>query len=173
MMPPIIIPIYSLDRPIPGWPTAVNGCTPEMAAIAGRAREKRESSSLRRPPAAAQTGDIGGRGRFQTPLFMLLPKLIGYAICFYSYSTWQGKSLALEDIYIRPQYRRHGYGEHFFKALARHARDNHCSRIDFHVLDWNPATSFYRRMGALDLTEAESWHFYRLPKDAIVALCDE
>ncbi|XP_058057895.1 thialysine N-epsilon-acetyltransferase [Anopheles bellator] len=103
----------------------------------------------------------------------LTRKLIGYAICFYSYSTWQGKSLALEDIYIRPQYRRHGYGQHFFKALAHHARDSNCSRIDFHVLDWNPATSFYRRMGALDLTETERWHFYRLPKDAIAALCDE
>uniref|UniRef100_A0A182MPC3 N-acetyltransferase domain-containing protein n=1 Tax=Anopheles culicifacies TaxID=139723 RepID=A0A182MPC3_9DIPT len=78
-----------------------------------------------------------------------------------------GKSLALEDIYIRPAYRGNGYGELFFRALAKHAQESRCSRIDFHVLSWNPATSFYRRMGALDLTEAESWHFYRLQKDAI------
>ncbi|XP_049548807.1 thialysine N-epsilon-acetyltransferase [Anopheles darlingi] len=103
----------------------------------------------------------------------LTRNLIGYAICYYSYSTWQGKSLALEDIYIRPQHRGNGYGELFFRALARHARDSQCSRLDFHVLDWNPATRFYRRMGALDLTEAESWHFYRLQKDAIARLCGE
>ncbi|XP_049287276.1 thialysine N-epsilon-acetyltransferase [Anopheles funestus] len=97
----------------------------------------------------------------------LTRKLIGYAICYYSYSTWQGKSLALEDIYIRPAYRGNGYGEVFFRALAKHAQENRCSRLDFHVLSWNPATTFYRRMGAVDLTEAESWHFYRLQKDAI------
>ncbi|XP_050084865.1 thialysine N-epsilon-acetyltransferase [Anopheles aquasalis] len=101
----------------------------------------------------------------------LTRNLIGYAICYYSYSTWQGKSLALEDIYIRPQHRGNGYGELFFRALAQHAQDSQCSRLDFHVLNWNPATRFYRRMGALDLTEAESWHFYRLPKDAIATLC--
>uniref|UniRef100_A0A182X389 N-acetyltransferase domain-containing protein n=1 Tax=Anopheles quadriannulatus TaxID=34691 RepID=A0A182X389_ANOQN len=101
------------------------------------------------------------------PARPLTRKLIGYAICYYSYSTWQGKSLALEDIYIRPAYRGNGYGELFFRALAKHAKESRCSRVDFHVLNWNPATKFYRRMGALDLTEAESWHFYRLQKDAI------
>ncbi|XP_052889396.1 thialysine N-epsilon-acetyltransferase [Anopheles moucheti] len=100
----------------------------------------------------------------------LTRKLIGYAICYYSYSTWRGKTLALEDIYIRPAYRGNGYGELFFRALAKHALDNRCSRIDFHVLNWNPATKFYRRMGALDLTETECWHFYRLQKDAIEQL---
>uniref|UniRef100_A0A182Y4P5 N-acetyltransferase domain-containing protein n=1 Tax=Anopheles stephensi TaxID=30069 RepID=A0A182Y4P5_ANOST len=97
----------------------------------------------------------------------LTRKLIGYAICYYAYSTWQGKSLALEDIYIRPAYRGNGYGELFFRALAKHAQDTNCSRIDFHVLSWNPATKFYHRMGAVDLTETEAWHFYRVPKDAI------
>ncbi|XP_050071167.1 thialysine N-epsilon-acetyltransferase [Anopheles maculipalpis] len=97
----------------------------------------------------------------------LTRKLIGYAICYYSYSTWQGKSLALEDIYVRPAYRGNGYGELFFRALAKHAQDTHCSRMDFHVLNWNPATKFYQRMGAVDLTETESWHFYRVQKDAI------
>uniref|UniRef100_A0A182PCS1 N-acetyltransferase domain-containing protein n=1 Tax=Anopheles epiroticus TaxID=199890 RepID=A0A182PCS1_9DIPT len=103
----------------------------------------------------------------------LTRKLIGYAICYYSYSTWQGKSLALEDIYIRPAYRGNGYGEVFFRALAKHAKESRCSRVDFHVLNWNPATKFYRRMGAVDLTEAESWHFYRLQKEAIDRLVTE
>ncbi|XP_053680760.1 thialysine N-epsilon-acetyltransferase [Anopheles nili] len=103
----------------------------------------------------------------------LTRKLIGYAICYYSYSTWRGKSLALEDIYIRPEFRGNGYGELFFRALARHARESRCSRIDFHVLSWNPATRFYHRMGAQDLTQAESWHFFRLQQDAIDRLIEE
>ncbi|KFB44486.1 AGAP002239-PA-like protein [Anopheles sinensis] len=126
----------------------------------GHANQDHSTSVPSSDPCAASTGP-------------LTRQLIGYAICYYSYSTWQGKSLALEDIYIRPAFRSRGYGELFFKALARHARESRCSRLDFHVLDWNPATRFYRRMGAQDMTETESWHFYRLQKDAIDKLCTE
>ncbi|XP_055546488.1 thialysine N-epsilon-acetyltransferase-like [Wyeomyia smithii] len=96
--------------------------------------------------------------------------LIGYAICFYSYSTWQGKSFFLEDIYIKPNYRKRGYGELLFKTVAQHALENGCKRLDFHVLAWNPAKYFYNRMGAENLTESEQWEFYRLPVEKMDAL---
>uniref|UniRef100_A0A182J7V4 Uncharacterized protein n=2 Tax=Anopheles atroparvus TaxID=41427 RepID=A0A182J7V4_ANOAO len=126
----------------------------------GHANQGQSTSAPSSDPCAASAGP-------------LTRQLIGYAICYYSYSTWQGKSLALEDIYIRPAYRGNGYGKLFFKALAEHARASRCSRLDFHVLSWNPATKFYRRMGAQDLTEAECWHFYRLQKEAMDKLCTE
>ncbi|XP_053693218.1 thialysine N-epsilon-acetyltransferase [Sabethes cyaneus] len=97
-------------------------------------------------------------------------RLIGYAICFYSYSTWQGKSFFLEDIYVKPNYRKRGYGELLFKTLIRHARENDCARFDFHVLAWNPAKQFYNRMGAENLTESERWEFYRLSREKMDAL---
>ncbi|XP_058822181.1 thialysine N-epsilon-acetyltransferase isoform X2 [Topomyia yanbarensis] len=91
--------------------------------------------------------------------------LIGYAICFYSYSTWRGKSLFLEDIYVKPTYRKHGYGKLLFKAVLSHARETDCVHVSFHVLAWNPAKEFYIRMGAENLTEREQWHLFRLSRE--------
>lgn len=45
-----------------------------------------------------------------------------------------------------------------------------CWRVDFAVLDWNPATSFYRQKGAVDITKTEKWHHYRMDKDALEKL---
>ncbi|XP_062554811.1 thialysine N-epsilon-acetyltransferase [Armigeres subalbatus] len=99
-------------------------------------------------------------------------RLIGYAICFYSYSTWQGKSFFLEDIYVKPDYRKFGYGKLLFKTLVKHARENGCARFDFHVLAWNPAKNFYNSLGAQNLTEAEKWEFFRLTKVQMDELCE-
>uniref|UniRef100_A0A8D8KDK9 Diamine acetyltransferase 2 n=1 Tax=Culex pipiens TaxID=7175 RepID=A0A8D8KDK9_CULPI len=99
-------------------------------------------------------------------------KLIGYAIFFYSYSTWRGKSLFLEDIYVKPEHRGHGNGEVLFKAVVEHARENGCARVDFHVLGWNPAKKFYARMGAENLTETEQWEFFRLTRDKMDRLSE-
>ncbi|CAD6992030.1 diamine acetyltransferase 2 [Ceratitis capitata] len=101
------------------------------------------------------------------------PIIIGYSICFYSYSTWQGKSYFLEDIYVRPTYRNIGAGAYLFKAVAAKAKEYNCKRMDFHVLGWNPARKFYNRMGAEDLTESEEWHFYRLHSEQLEKLNSE
>ncbi|XP_075145375.1 thialysine N-epsilon-acetyltransferase-like [Haematobia irritans] len=98
---------------------------------------------------------------------------IGYAICFYSYSTWQGKSYFLEDIYVRPAYRGLGAGARIFREIAAKAKKYECKRVDFHVLSWNPASKFYKNLGAVDLTEAEQWHFYRLQEKQIDILANE
>lgn len=97
---------------------------------------------------------------------------IGYSICFYSYSTWQGKSYFLEDIYVRPTYRKMGAGAYLFSSVAAKAKEYGCQRLDFHVLGWNPARKFYNRMGAVDLTESEEWHFYRLHGEKIEKLAN-
>lgn len=98
---------------------------------------------------------------------------IGYAICFYSYSTWQGRSFFLEDLYVRPQHRKHGAGARMFREVASLAVKLGCHRLDFHVLGWNPAREFYQRMGAIDLTESEEWHFYRVEQKQLEKLASE
>lgn len=95
------------------------------------------------------------------------PCILGYAICFYSYSTWQGKSLFVEDIYVKPNYRKHGVGKTLFTELAKHAKETNCKRIDLHVLEWNPARHFYEKYGAMNLTGKEQWLFYRFNEQAI------
>ena len=91
-------------------------------------------------------------------------KLAGYTISFYAFSTWQGKSFFLEDLYVRPESRKTGIGKKLFQANVNFAIEQNCSRFDFHVLNWNPAKKFYESLGAKNLTEAEGWEFYRLTR---------
>ncbi len=76
-------------------------------------------------------------------------KVVGMALYYYRYSTWKGKSLYLEDLYVQQIYRKHKIGLHLFKALAQKAKDENCHRISWQVLDWNePAINFYKKLGA-------------------------
>lgn len=88
-------------------------------------------------------------------------KAIGFAVYFYSYSTWLGKKgLYLEDLYVSPDYRGLGAGKLLFEALAKIAVENDCARFEWRVLDWNtPAIQFYEKMGAVAQSE---WIGYRL-----------
>ncbi|KAJ8735162.1 hypothetical protein PYW08_014412 [Mythimna loreyi] len=96
--------------------------------------------------------------------------VVGYALYFPTYSTWEGSSMMLEDLYVRNSQRRKGVGKKLFKAVAKEAFTNGCSRLDFHVLDWNPARKFYESKGAVNLTSKEQWCYYRLGGEALTAL---
>ena len=46
-------------------------------------------------------------------------EIAGFAIWFLNYSTWQGvHGIYLEDLFIRPHYRKRGYGKDLLKHLA-------------------------------------------------------
>ncbi|HAS41833.1 MAG TPA: GNAT family N-acetyltransferase [Microscillaceae bacterium] len=76
-------------------------------------------------------------------------KVVGMALYYYRYSTWKGKSLYLEDLYVTQAYRKHKVGLYLFKAIAQKAKDENCHRISWQVLDWNePAIKFYKKLGA-------------------------
>ncbi|MFD2645415.1 GNAT family N-acetyltransferase [Pseudomonas japonica] len=75
---------------------------------------------------------------------------IGFAVYFFSYSTWVGRrGIYLEDLYVTPQARGTGAGTQLLRHLARLACEHDCARFEWTVLDWNqPAIDFYRSLGA-------------------------
>ena len=93
-------------------------------------------------------------------------KPVGFAVYFYNYSTWLGKSgLYLEDLYVTPEHRGVGAGKALLQHLARVAVDNNCGRFEWRVLDWNePSIQFYKSIGALPQDE---WIGYRLDGKAL------
>ncbi|MEG0967218.1 MAG: GNAT family N-acetyltransferase [Pseudomonas sp.] len=95
-------------------------------------------------------------------------KAIGYAVYFYSYSTWLGRNgIYLEDLYVTPQARGTGAGKALLRHLAQEACANGCGRLEWSVLDWNePAIQFYRSLGAQPQDE---WVRYRLEGDGLKA----
>ncbi len=86
---------------------------------------------------------------------------VGYAVYFNNFSTFTGKKgIYLEDIFIKPEFRRNRIGAKLFSYLIREATENGNSRIEWCVLDWNkPAIDFYNKMGAVNMKE---WNLYRL-----------
>lgn len=91
---------------------------------------------------------------------------IGYAVYFFSFSTWLGKNgLFLEDLYISPDSRGSGAGKKMLKHLAQIAVSNDCGRFEWNVLDWNePAIKFYESFNAKPQSE---WVGYRLEGQAL------
>jgi GNAT superfamily N-acetyltransferase len=87
---------------------------------------------------------------------------VAMAFCHLAYSTWEGRVLYLEDLYVAPRMRRHGLSQLLFECLARAAHVAHCARMQWSVLNWNAAARRlyeHPRIGATALSE---WGLYRL-----------
>lgn len=86
--------------------------------------------------------------------------IIGFALFYTSYSTWNGACVYLEDLYIQEAHRRSGLGEQLFNRVVEEAKKRKVRRMDWQVLDWNePAIKFYKKLGA---TIDEDWYNGRL-----------
>lgn len=92
--------------------------------------------------------------------------VVGFALWFRNFSTWLGRhGVYLEDLYVRPSHRGHGYGKALLQELARIAVERGYGRFEWWVLDWNtPAIDFYRSIGAVPMDE---WTVYRVTGDAL------
>ena len=86
---------------------------------------------------------------------------VAFALFFHNFSTFLGrKGLYLEDLFVRPAFRRHGYGRALLVHLARIAVERGCGRFEWAVLDWNaPAIGFYESLGA---TVMPDWRISRV-----------
>jgi GNAT superfamily N-acetyltransferase len=76
-------------------------------------------------------------------------EIIGIALYFFAYYTWVGKSLYLEDIYVKEQFRRQNIGTLLLDRIFEVAIDEDCKRVRWQVLNWNTsAINMYRKNGA-------------------------
>ncbi len=78
----------------------------------------------------------------------------GVALFHKRFSTWLGRPcLYLEDLYVTEAARGQGVGRRLMARLAAITVERGWGRIDFQVLDWNPARRFYERLGLTYLGE--------------------
>lgn len=111
-----------------------------------------------RPAAEVVIGELDGRP-------------VGFAVFFQSFSTFLGRpGLYLEDLFVRPEWRGHGFGTRLLAHLARIALDRGFGRMEWSVLDWNEtALRVYRRIGARAL---EEWTVQRLTGEELRRLAE-
>ena len=85
----------------------------------------------------------------------------GYAIYFFTFSSFLARAgIWLEDIYVRPQFRKRGLGRRLIEAVARVGVERGCGRYEWIALHWNErALDFYRGIGARAMKE---WIVYRM-----------
>lgn len=96
---------------------------------------------------------------------------VGFALFFHNFSTFLGRpGIYLEDLYVQPHARGKGIGRALLAHLARLARERHCGRLEWAVLDWNePAIRFYKNLGAVPMTE---WTVFRATGEALERLAE-
>jgi ribosomal protein S18 acetylase RimI-like enzyme len=85
---------------------------------------------------------------------------VGLAMWTTAYSSWKGRSLYLEDLFIDPCMRQQGIGSALIRVGAAAAEASRCERMAWIVLNWNEgAIRCYTRMGTVPLSE---WTVHRL-----------
>ncbi|XP_022044461.2 diamine acetyltransferase 2b isoform X1 [Acanthochromis polyacanthus] len=101
--------------------------------------------------------------------------VVGYAFYFYTYSTWKGPTVYLEDLYVMPEFRGNGIGTGLLSKVAEVAKKKkQCVHLHLSVLDWNtPSRDFYAAKGAQDLTVTEGIHVLRFDGQNLDNLANE
>jgi GNAT superfamily N-acetyltransferase len=115
--------------------------------------------------------DLRQDGFGANPLFHILVaeaegNPAGLALYFFNYSTWVSRlGLYLEDLYVRPEFRRHGIARDLMKALARIALEQGCGRFQWLVHKQNTrAVQFYTGLGA---APAQDWLLMSLKGESL------
>ncbi|XP_061565479.1 thialysine N-epsilon-acetyltransferase [Cololabis saira] len=87
---------------------------------------------------------------------------IGYALYFFSYSSWTGKAVYMEDLYVMPEFRGKGIGKALMSKVAQLGLAAGCNQLNFTVLDWNKSSlDFYLSQGCVDVTAKLGYHVMR------------
>jgi GNAT superfamily N-acetyltransferase len=93
------------------------------------------------------------------------------ALWFRNFSTWDGVAgIYLEDLFVRPQFRRRGLARAMLATLARECVENGYSRLSWAVLDWNvDAIALYDSVGG---RQQDEWITYRVSGPELSALAE-
>ncbi|GAB4297192.1 MAG: GNAT family N-acetyltransferase [Marinilabiliales bacterium] len=95
--------------------------------------------------------DLEKDGFSENPLYYVIVaeidnEIVGMSFYFFSYSTWKGKCLYLDDIVVTEKYRGKGIGKILFEETIKVAKSSGAKKMHWQVLEWNePAINFYKK----------------------------
>lgn len=86
---------------------------------------------------------------FECNLIYVNKELAGFCLWYFRFSTWKGKRLYVEDIYIEEKYRNKKLGTILLEEAIEEAKRTNCTGLMWQVLDWNKnAIEFYKKYNA-------------------------
>src|SRR5690348_16436013 len=150
-------------------PARIDDCATLLDLIRGLAEYEHLSHVVSATEAALSESLFAEKPAAEAILAFAGEEPVGFAVYFPNFSTFLGRpGLWLEDLFVKPEYRRTGYGRALFSRVARIAHDRGCGRYEWAALDWNePAIRFYKSMGAIAL---DDWTIFRVTGDALQKL---
>ncbi|KAF6213029.1 hypothetical protein GE061_010743 [Apolygus lucorum] len=98
--------------------------------------------------------------------------LVGYALCTFNYAVWLGKSIMLENIYVKKNYRLKGIGKRLISSVLKHSLAKGCRNLNFYTEEEDECKPFFAKFGAEDRTVTEGWLVYTLPHESILSIVD-
>jgi GNAT superfamily N-acetyltransferase len=142
-----------------------------LALITELAIFEREPDAVVATEADLLRDGFGPEKRFGCRVVEWDGRVVGFALWFFSYSTWLGRAgIYLEDLYIAESARGHGLGRRLIVDMAQVAIRHNAQRLDLSVLEWNPARGFYERLG---MKHRGDWLPYRIDGPALERLAAE
>lgn len=133
--------------------------------------EKAPEEAVATPEDILRDG-FSGQPKFRCVIAECDGQPAGFALFFTNYSTWRGRpGICLEDVFVRPAFRKRGIGKALLAHLAQTAVREGCARFEWQVLDWNtPAIEFYLSLGAEVMSE---WRTMRVSGTALEKLAKQ
>ena len=119
------------------------------AMIRELAEFERELDAVRIGPQDLERDGFGQNPAFRALIAEWNREPAGYALFCAYYSTWAGRGLFLEDLFVRDHFRHRGIGTRLLSEVARIAVAESCYGVHWEVLDWNErALRLYQELGA-------------------------
>ena len=92
-------------------------------------------------------------------------EVVGMALVYFRFSTWKGKTLHLEDLMVKKEYRGKGLGIALYSEVIKAGAEHGVKRVEWIVLDWNKnAIKFYESTGA---ALQKQWYTVQMDEDGI------
>ncbi|MEP6674808.1 MAG: GNAT family N-acetyltransferase [Ferruginibacter sp.] len=81
--------------------------------------------------------------------------IAGFASFYFTYFSWSGKGMYLDDLYVKENFRKQQLGKRLLQAVIDFAKKENCKKLRWQVSGWNSnAIEFYKKVGAvIDDTE--------------------
>lgn len=118
--------------------TAIHGLVVELAVF------EKEPDAVR--ASLAEYQDSYDKGIIDAILALDGEEIIGMAFYYPIFSSWNGRTLYLEDFIVKDSHRNQGIGQMLFDAFVEEAKQQGCRQAKWQVLDWNTeAIRFYER----------------------------
>lgn len=136
------------------------------ALIRALADYERMLPEMQASEADLATALFGAAPRVFCDVARLDGQAVGFALWFYTFSTFVGRhGIWLEDLFVEPERRGSGIGKALLAGLAARCLTENLGRLEWTVLNWNaPSIAFYESLGARPMGD---WTTYRLDGAAL------